>query len=227
MGVLLVDRASFPRWKVCGSCLNGRALAVLATAGLGDLVERHGAIPLTTLRLATGRRSSVVALPEGRALGREAFDTALVQAALAAGAAFLPSTRADLKGVGASSRMVLLRQGEQARAASARVVLAADGLGAGVRAGKAIEHSRIGAGVVVNEAPAFYHPGTIFMGCGAGGDAGLVRLEDNRLDLAAAFDPALLKRSGGPGARRLAFSMAWAGRRSPTWLKYPGAARLD
>ena len=33
--VLLVDRAAFPRWKVCGCCLNGRAAAVLADGGPG------------------------------------------------------------------------------------------------------------------------------------------------------------------------------------------------
>src|SRR5262249_26661731 len=30
LDVLLVDRAAFPRWKVCGCCLNGNALATLA-----------------------------------------------------------------------------------------------------------------------------------------------------------------------------------------------------
>ena len=35
--VLLVDRASFPRRKVCGCCLNGAALGVLTDVGLGTL----------------------------------------------------------------------------------------------------------------------------------------------------------------------------------------------
>ncbi|HEY7428386.1 MAG TPA: FAD-dependent oxidoreductase, partial [Gemmataceae bacterium] len=34
--VLLVDRAAFPRWKVCGCCLNGHALVTLQAAGLGQ-----------------------------------------------------------------------------------------------------------------------------------------------------------------------------------------------
>src|SRR3954468_10803523 len=31
--VLLVDKATFPRWKVCGSCLSPQAQATLAAAG--------------------------------------------------------------------------------------------------------------------------------------------------------------------------------------------------
>ncbi|MGH6855526.1 MAG: FAD-dependent oxidoreductase, partial [Aestuariivirga sp.] len=44
--VLLVDKAAFPRYKVCGACLNPRALAVLNGAGLGVLAERCGAEPI-------------------------------------------------------------------------------------------------------------------------------------------------------------------------------------
>ena len=38
--VLLVDKASFPRVKVCGCCINARALAVFDRLGLG---RRRGA----------------------------------------------------------------------------------------------------------------------------------------------------------------------------------------
>lgn len=61
--------------------------------------------------------------------------------------------------------------------------------------------SRIGAGVVLPAdcAPAFYAPGTIHMATGRGGYVGLVRVEDDRLDVAAAFDPAFVKQQAGPG----------------------------
>lgn len=36
---LLVEKRAFPRWKICGSCLNGVALKALETAGLGDLLD--------------------------------------------------------------------------------------------------------------------------------------------------------------------------------------------
>ena len=35
--VLLVDSKSFPRPKVCGACLNGQALVVLQSVGLGSV----------------------------------------------------------------------------------------------------------------------------------------------------------------------------------------------
>ena len=44
--MLLVEKKRFPRWKVCGACLNGQALAVLESTGLGALVAGLGAIEL-------------------------------------------------------------------------------------------------------------------------------------------------------------------------------------
>src|SRR5262249_1926756 len=49
--VLLVDRAAFPRWKVCGCCLNHRALSTLEAAGLGEMVRRCGAVPLDDVQI--------------------------------------------------------------------------------------------------------------------------------------------------------------------------------
>src|SRR5262249_20214497 len=50
--VLLIDRAAFPRWKVCGCCLNLAALASLNAVGLQSLVCRHEAVLLQTMCLA-------------------------------------------------------------------------------------------------------------------------------------------------------------------------------
>ncbi|WP_439621782.1 NAD(P)/FAD-dependent oxidoreductase [Gemmata sp.] len=73
--------------------------------------------------------------------------------------------------------------------------------------------SRIGAGIVLNAdaAPAFYAAGTIFMATGRGGYVGLVRVEDGRLDVAAAFDPAFVKAAGGlgPAAADVLGSAGW------------------
>lgn len=217
VSVLLVDKAAFPRWKVCGSCLNGRALAALAGVGLGQLVKQLGAIPLTKLRLSTRQRESTVYLPEGMVVGREAFDAALVQCAIDAGAAFLPQTRAALADVRREARTVALHQAERERTVTARLVLAADGLGghladrAAHRTAQVQPGSRVGVGVIAETAPTFFQPGTIFMACGPGGYLGLARLEDGRLDIAAAFDAPLLRRTGGPGgaAVQLLETIGW------------------
>jgi flavin-dependent dehydrogenase len=206
VGVLLVDRVAFPRAKVCGCCLSGAALAALASAGLAGLPQACGAVPLEQVRLAAGRRSAAVCMGGGVSLSRERFDASLVEAAVAAGVAFLPETQAALGGVTADGREVLLRRGGQAVTAHAGVVVAADGLGGGLlaRAGLADSPpepgSRLGAGVVCPDAPAFYRPGVVYMACGTNGYLGLVRLEDGRLDLAAALDAAWLRACGGPGA---------------------------
>src|SRR5437763_1076586 len=101
VAVLLVDKATFPRWKVSGSCLNG----------LG-----------------------------GRLLAREASGD--------------PETD---------------------------------------------PHSYIGAGVIAEPTEAGYPSGVLSMACGVGGYVGVVSLEDRRLDVAAAFAPEFVKRSGGLG----------------------------
>ena len=103
--VLLVDRAAFPRWKVCGCCLNSGALTTLHSVGLGHLASHRGAVSLGRVCLAVGGRSALLPLPPGAALSREVFDAALVESAVEAGAAFLPQTQAralslDSRGAG-------------------------------------------------------------------------------------------------------------------------------
>lgn len=204
--VLLVDRATFPRWKVCGCCLNGNALATLERIGLGDLPIRYAACPLADMRLSTKGREARFTLTGGVSLSRETFDAALADEATRAGAAFLPGTTATLASVTATARRVKLSNRDSQRYVEARVLLAADGLGgtllarAGENEARPEPGARIGAGAVSADAPDFYRRGTLYMTCGAGGYLGLVRLEDGRLDLAAAFDADWLRQRGGPGA---------------------------
>jgi flavin-dependent dehydrogenase len=200
--VLLVDRAAFPRWKVCGCCLNVRALATLAGAGLGDLAARLGAVPLRNVLLAGLGCRARLSLPGGAVLSRTAFDAALVAEAVAAGAAFLPRTRAALGPPSAAGREVALTAGGTSATLNAALILAADGLGGQFLAGASAQPtpgSRVGAGTVVAQATDAFAPGSVYMACGSGGYVGLARLEDGRLDIAAAFDRPAVRRAGGPG----------------------------
>jgi menaquinone-9 beta-reductase len=203
--VLLVDKAPFPRSKVCGACINGRALSILRQSGLESLVVHHGAVPLSHFRVHAGGNVADVPLPEGVALSREALDSALVQAAVAAGCDFLPETKATLGVATAQTRVVHLQQRSEAREIAASAVLAADGL-AGSLLSRQPRHliyirpdSWIGAGTVAHDGPESYSPGIIFMGCGREGYLGLVRVEDGRLNIAAAMSPDGIKQAGGPG----------------------------
>ncbi len=201
--VLLVDKASFPRHKVCGCCLSGRALAALDQVGLGDVPRRCAAVPLHEVRLAAGTRTASLPLPAGLALSRQTLDAALVSEAIAAGADFLPETRAAESSVDGNWRTVVCRRRADAVNLAARLVVAADGLGGhflGDEAPSMVQpHSRLGASTLAVEAPGFYRPGVVHMACGRNGYVGLVRLEDGRLDIAAALDPAAVRREAGPG----------------------------
>ncbi len=204
--VLLVEKRSFPRWKVCGSCFNAQAQAALASVGQGHLLEHLGGRPLRRLRLGLGGRETTCALPPGRALSRGRFDQALVEAAVNAGAVFRPRTTAQLGGVTPHARRVCLRQGQRQELVQAAVVLVASGL-----ANRSLEHepsahtrisprSRLGAGCVLAGSHSRWEEGTIHMAVGRQGYVGLVRVEDGSLNLAAAFDRALLQECGGAAA---------------------------
>ena len=87
--MLIVDKKSFPRPKVCGACLNGAGLQVLESIGLGELPARLGGVRLDGVRLGIAGRLQELPLPRGVAVSRSRFDEALAAAAVDAGACFL------------------------------------------------------------------------------------------------------------------------------------------
>ncbi len=200
MRVLLVDKAQFPRRKVCGCTLNSAALTALDRVGLGRVVAENHGVTLSAVRLASAGTIATIALPGGVALSRERFDLALLREAVASGVAFLSGVSARL---GASERdWREVRLGPIAT--RARLVVAADGLASTIAASDGVRavtkpRSRLGIGTIVPDAPRFYSDGTVYMAVGRGGYVGLVRLEDGQLDLAAAMDPAFLREHDGPG----------------------------
>jgi flavin-dependent dehydrogenase len=204
--VLLVEKRAFPRWKVCGTCLNGVALRALEQAGLGDLVDRLGGVPLVRLRLGLQGHQAELALPLGRSLSRGRLDLALSEAAVAAGTVLRPQTEATVGDPCPGGRRVLLRSGDVRETTSARVVVLATGLGSpGLDPAIPIRsrispHARVGAGCRVDAGGSGYGRGTIHMAIGRHGYVGLVRNETGELSLAAAFDRTHLITAGGPAA---------------------------
>jgi flavin-dependent dehydrogenase len=204
--VLLVEKKPFPRGKVCGACLNGAALGVLRSVGLGGLVHELGGVPLEGFELCCSGSTVRLSLPAGAALSRSRFDAALVDAAIAAGADFLPETQGLFARIEGNARQVLLVKRDRTATALARVVIAATGLSdAGssrdprVRTQTAAR-SRVGAGCSIVEFPDYYREHTIFMALGREGYVGLVRVEGGYLNVAAAFKRAFIQRSGTPAA---------------------------
>jgi flavin-dependent dehydrogenase len=190
--VLLVDKARFPRPKVCGCCVNAAAVATLRRLGLGHVLANG--IPLRDVRIAAGKRSARVKLPGGVSLSREAFDAALVAEAVKAGAEFRDGVTAKFEN--GEVQLSCERPGSARRS----ITILASGLTGSDATPEPT--SRIGAGVTVpaGAAPAFFAPHSIFMATARGGYVGVVRVEDGRLDVAAAFDVEFVRSCGGPGA---------------------------
>lgn len=131
--VRLVDRAQFPRDKLCGDTLNPGTLSILDRLNVADVVRRR-ALPITGMHI-TGPGGALVSAdyPEGfrgGALARRELDTLLVEAATAAGATFEAGVvvRAPLMNADTSRVTgVRLAAGDSDHSLQARVVIAADG----------------------------------------------------------------------------------------------------
>lgn len=206
--VLIVDREDFPRAKVCGCCLNGAAIGALESAGLARLPEELGAVPLTRWQAqiaSSGRRPRVteVPLPNGWAVSRDALDAALLERVRASGAEVRTGVVARILSTGACAVQVELKTAAGIESVSAAAVVVASGLSGGglesILPWRRSPAGPIGLGTTLAVAENEYEPGTIYMACDRTGYAGLVRLEDGRLDIAAAvYDPS------GEGRRRAA-----------------------
>ncbi len=96
MRTLLVERQSFPRHKVCGCCLNARAVAMLRQAGLDRGLAALQ--PSETSALAVRCRGSRLdlAMPQNVAVSRFKLDDWLSQEAVIAGAEFRQNTMASV-----------------------------------------------------------------------------------------------------------------------------------
>ena len=207
LSVLQLDRATFPRDKVCGCCLNARATALLERLGLGDILTEVRARPLNRLQVLTPGRSAWLRLTGSVSASRRRFDAALVERAQQAGVTFLDGVTATMGSLAPTTRRVHLRSREGPLGpVDAGVVVVADGLagtalrdhpnlGARVRRG-----SRIGAGTIVDGIACGYADGVVTLASTRAGYVGTVRIEDGRLEVAAALDRHELQESGGPGA---------------------------
>jgi flavin-dependent dehydrogenase len=205
MQTLLLEAKHFPREKVCGGCLNQRAVKNLHEAGFAEALERCGGIATNGLELRTAGRSLCLRIPGGLAITRRTLDDHLTQAAGVAGvevrfgisATVLPSASNALR------RVHLTDDRGESIVVEAEVVVAADGLGApslarlpefrsAVRPG-----SLVGVGAVLRTGASHtLTPGAIHMAIGEHGYVGAVRCEEGSVNLAAAFAPAAISRRG-------------------------------
>ena len=191
--VLLVDRAQFPRAKVCGSCLTDEGIATIHSIGATRALV--SATPLRSVRVTCAAREICISRPAGVAIAREMLDTALLEEAQSAGVDVRLATSARVR----PDRTLELACGDQRFEARASTVIVADGL-----AGNALDEvdgftwriakrSHMGFGAILPAGSVQCAPGEICMRVVDGGYIGAVQLASGEIDVAAAIDPRLLR----------------------------------
>ncbi|MBS1996763.1 MAG: NAD(P)/FAD-dependent oxidoreductase [Cyanobacteria bacterium SZAS LIN-2] len=226
--VLLVDRATFPRAKVCGSCLSHKTIEALQRAGLSERADLtdllDAAAPgknidtpaIKNIKLCTAGGTTTLPLRTGRSVSRELLDWAIIKRAQAAGAVFIPACSASvLPSENADYRTVTLTiRSDSLKTVRADCAVIADGINGqalaqlsgeeGRRLAPVIARgSRIGTGTVIDGrevSSTRYQNGTIYMAVHKSGYVGIVRLEDEKIDLGAAFDLDFVRACGSPQA---------------------------
>jgi flavin-dependent dehydrogenase len=206
--VLVLDKARFPREKLCGEFLSPEGVASLDRLGLLPAVRATGAAPVTgTLVSAPSGRSVAASFeglsglpPEGLALSRRALDALLVEAARRAGA----EVREDVAVEGPAIEGGIVT-GVRARRSPdgpvervhARLVLAADG-----------RHTRFARGGTAPQVArtcafkAHFHgipplDGRVEIHAFPGGYAGLVRVEAGVTNCCFLIDAAAAREARG------------------------------
>jgi flavin-dependent dehydrogenase len=133
--VLIVDRATFPREKLCGDTVNPGTLALLRRLQLADCIDRCGLAIDGMVVTGEGGVRIEGEYPgdlRGRAIARSQMDWALLQEAMQAGAQFEPgvAVRQAVMAKGRDGEVVegvSLGSNGTARSLPARVTIAADG----------------------------------------------------------------------------------------------------
>ena len=91
--VALLEKQRFPRRKVCGECIAASNLPLLDILGVGATLRQNAGPPIRSIGLMHGQHTVIAAMPAGRAgnaawgraFGREALDTLLLEQARAGG----------------------------------------------------------------------------------------------------------------------------------------------
>jgi menaquinone-9 beta-reductase len=232
--VLLVERSAWPREKACGGCLSASAVHTLRDIGLESAIANT--LSTHSVVWEYGSRSFEHPLPEGAAILRGPFDSAVVAEAVRRGCEFLPNCSASLLPASASDSFRILKLKIPGRTfeARARLVIASDGLGGALldnepwAAWMLSPRSMIGVAATYPAGPSSADPGRIHMCMGNNGYVGFVRIDSAREHMAAALFPAACRKAGGP-SNLIRKILASCGRTIPTELdraKYRGTSAL-
>ncbi len=203
---LLVDRAAFPRSKVCGCCISPAGLALLTQTGLN--LKSLQAHQVASLALYVRHRRYDLPTRAGMVIARDLLDSALATHAMHHGAIFLDQTSATVRSLDRDHATIDLTTPDTQTTIRARAVIAADGL-----QGRALNlipnlatniatRSRMGLGATISLpqtlAADTCQPAVISMYLAQHGYVGLAPLQDGRLNIAAAINPRFIASHDSP-----------------------------
>jgi len=137
--VLVVERARFPREKVCGDYVEPRGLRIIGAMGALERLESGRPLPIDRVGMWVewapryagqipfyGRHDDLP--PHGYIVPRDALDTVLLEAAERAGAQVEQEAAATAVRIGPEGVEVVSRHGRREQARRARLVVGADGV---------------------------------------------------------------------------------------------------
>jgi flavin-dependent dehydrogenase len=226
--VLLLERDTFPRHKVCGEFLSPESQASLAALGLRDTVAALGPARMGVARVtaASGRALDVGLPGEAWGVSRFALDAALAGAAARAGAELRCGVSAVALAASGGATTVTLRGTQDAEQVTARAAVIACGRypprGLRARAPRPPEQTAVGVkchfgGVAPGPEVELY----LF----DGGYAGLAPVEGGRVNLCLLASRGALRRAGGDPLALVEAAADWnsaLGRRLAGGASLPG-----
>ena len=196
----VVEKAIFPRRKVCGCCIGGAGIETLKKLGciepmangqLPPVFHRimKSAVHVDQWRGSIGGRTVHVNLPSGIAISRETLDKTLLDAAEEAGCQVHMGCHATVTKVAQDSVAVSMEGATGTQEQAFDLVIMATGLNAsGVATTLPWKESPHGPfGVSWTATCNAVEPHVIHMACDDDGYVGLVRIENGRVDIAAAL----------------------------------------
>lgn len=130
--VAVIEKARFPRRKVCGEYVASGAWPVLRALGASARIEPDAGPAVRRVGFFAAETRLDAAMPAhagswGRAIGRETLDAALLEQAARAGAEVLQPWAATAARIAAGGVRVVARSGEAERELAAPLVVAAHG----------------------------------------------------------------------------------------------------
>lgn len=135
--VAVVEKALFPRRKVCGEFISATSLPLLRELGLADAYVAQAGPPVRQVGLYAGNTMLAADMPRprdgteayGRALGREHFDALVLNAAATAGAeVWQPWTLTEIaRAEGGYTATAVAKDARETVKLHARIVIAAHG----------------------------------------------------------------------------------------------------